>query len=55
MKKKLANKITKQTFKFCNFDTDRQPYTIAQQLKALKVLKCPLVYRMSVIYNRNGL
>ena len=55
MKTRIANKITKQTYKFCNFDTDRQPYTISQQLKALKVLKCPLVYRMSVIYKRNGL
>ena len=55
MKTRIANKITKQTYKFCDFDTDRQPYTISQQLKALKVLKCPLVYRMSVIYKRNGL
>ena len=55
MKKRIANKITKRTFKFCNFETDRQPYTISQQLKALKVLKCPLAYRMSGINKRNGL
>ena len=39
MKKRIANKIIKQTFLFGNWDTDRQPYTIPQQRKAFKVVK----------------
>lgn len=38
MKKRIAKKIIKQTFLYANWDTDRQPYTIQQQRKALKVL-----------------
>ena len=38
MKTRIAKKIIKQTFLFGNWDTDRQPYTIPQQHKALKVL-----------------
>lgn len=55
MKKRIANKITKQTFRFVNFDSDRQPYSIQQQLEALKVLRCPLAYRNNIVYKKNNL
>ena len=38
MKKRIAKKIVNKIGDFINWDTDRQPYTIPQQRKALKVL-----------------
>ena len=38
MKKRIAKKIIKTTGSYMNWDTDRQPYTIPQQRKALKAL-----------------
>jgi hypothetical protein len=40
MKKRIAKKIICTTGSYMNWDTDRQPYTIPQQRKALKVLEC---------------
>lgn len=39
MKKRIAKKILNAMASFGNWDTDRQPYTIPQQRKALKVLR----------------
>lgn len=37
MKSRLAKKIARQTFRFSNWDTNYQPYSINQQKKAIKV------------------
>lgn len=42
MKSRLAKKIGRQTFRFSNWDTNYQPYSINQQKKAIKIVcrKC---------------
>lgn len=45
MKKRLANKIFAALYAYKSFETDRQPYSIAQQRKAIKVLKIPTSIR----------
>lgn len=56
MKTRLAKKIVRTTYKFENFDSNYQPYSPNQQLKALKVQTrgCPrstkeCLYRFGII------
>ncbi len=45
MKKRTANKIFKSLYAYKGFETERQPYTKAQQRRAIITLKIPVFIR----------
>lgn len=49
MKTRLAHKIINTTFKYQNWDSNYQPYSISQQQKAFKVMKPPISARKTLV------
>lgn len=42
MKKRVANKIARAVFDYCLSISNRQPYTVPQMAKSMKILKAPV-------------
>lgn len=49
MKTRLAHKIINTTSVFENWDSNYQPYSVPQQLKALKTMKIPMSIRETML------